>query len=57
MVSVCGQTSNNALWDEHLQQYIAFSRIDSNTPPQYGTRREARSTSAVFGVRRNRSAF
>ena len=36
--------SNNALWDESLQRYLAFSRIDSHVPPQYGMRRESRST-------------
>jgi len=39
-------TSNNALWDEHLQEYLAFSRIDSDVDDQkYGTRRESRSSS------------
>ena len=40
--------SNNALWDESLQRYIAFSRIDSDVPPQYGMRRESRSTAKTW---------
>ena len=42
-----GDTSNNALWDEDLQQYLAFTRIDVGgaSAKALGGRREGRSVS------------
>ena len=28
-LDVQGDTSNNALWDAHLQRYLGFSRVDT----------------------------
>lgn len=40
-----GDTTNNALWDEDLKQYLAFTRIDvgGRSAKVFGGRREGRS--------------
>jgi hypothetical protein len=43
-----GDTTNNALWDEELQRYLAFTRIDVHHGGAFGMRRSARSVSADF---------
>ena len=43
-----GDTTNNALWDADLKEYLAFTRIDTRADPQFGGRREGRSSSKDF---------
>lgn len=52
---VAADTANNVLWDDDLQEYIAFTRRhctdktkDGCDETDYGERREARSTSKTF---------
>ena len=51
-MSVAGDTANNALWDQDLGQYLAFSRrhcaSDACHIKTEGNRRETRSTSQTF---------
>ena len=48
-MEVQGDTSNNALWDEHLRQYLGFSRLDTQENTKlYGLRKESISLSSDF---------
>ena len=48
-MACAGDTSNNALWDSDLKQYLAFTRIDTRTGEKtLGLRREGRSVSTDF---------
>jgi len=50
-MDVRGDTTNNALWDDALGAYLAFSRIDNKTDEgRMGSRRESRSVSTDFKV-------
>jgi len=48
-MQVNADTANNALWDAHLERYIAFTRKDvKKDVGVYGVRREFRSESPDF---------
>merc|ERR1719174_486526 len=48
-LDVNGDTSNNALWDPHLRQYLGFSRLDNHVNyDRYGLRKETISNTNNF---------